>query len=178
MVLLQTAAAGNTMEDKKEEWLRTNTIRCFLCKGFVLYKDGDLSRLRAHLANQHGIFFDVDYLLASCFMDDSQRQAIAKPYLESLNREVSPTSNPEETEVKSTGKKERSSKVKSKKVEKPKVKKTKKKNEKKSALPTSETLKQDPTEGYLHEDAGSQLSSPGPDLEMSLKEEVDTSSSF
>jgi len=166
------------MEDKKEEWLRTNTIRCFLCKGFVLYKDGDLSRFRAHLANQHGIFFDVDYLLASCFMDDSQKQAIALPYLESLNREVSPTSNPEETEVKSTGKKEKSSKVKSKKVEKPKVKKTKKKNEKKSALPSSETHKQEPTEGYVQEDFGSQLSSPGPDLEMSLKEEVDTSSSF
>ena len=167
------------MEDKKEEWLSTNTIRCFLCKGFVLYKDGDLSRFRAHLANQHGIFFDVEYLLASCFMDDNQKQAIAKPFLESLNREDSPTSNPEETGVKSTVKKERSSKVKSKKVEKPKVKKTKKKNDKKSALPTSEVLEQDPTEeGYFHEDSDSQISSPGPDLDMSLKEEVDTSSSF
>ena len=119
------------MEDLNEE-LASFTIRCFLCKGFVLYKDGDLSRFRAHLANQHGVFFDVDYLLASCFMDDDQKQAIAQPVLESLKRENSP-----QEEVKSVVKKEKSSKAKSKKLEKPKVKKEKssksKKTEKKTA---------------------------------------------
>jgi len=159
------------MEDLNEE-LASFTIRCFLCKGFVLYKDGDLSRFRAHLANQHGVFFDVEYLLASCFMDDDQKQAIAQPVLESLKRENSPTSLQEDTQVKSVVKKEKSSKAKSKKLEKAKVKKEKssksKKTEKKTAEPDGG--KPDAGEGNVDEETAT---APGP--EISLKEEVDMS---
>jgi len=163
------------MEDLNEE-LASFTIRCFLCKGFVLYKDGDLSRFRAHLANQHGVFFDVDYLLASCFMDDDQKQAIAKPVLESLKRENSSTSQQEDTEVKSVVKKEKSSKAKSKKqkLEKPKVKKEKssksKKTEKKTPQPATDGRKPAVDEGNVDEETAT---APGP--EISLKEEADMS---
>jgi len=154
------------MEDLNEE-LASFTIRCFLCKGFVLYKDGDLSRFRAHLANQHGVFFDVEYLLASCFMDDDQKQAIAQPVLESLKRENSPTSHQEDTEVKSVAKKEKSSKAKSKKLEKPKVKKEKSSKSKKTEKKTRQPDGRKP--GAAEETA----TAPGP--EISLKEEVDMS---
>jgi len=54
------------------------TVRCILCRGTIIYKDGDMTRFTAHLANEHGAFFDVEYLLASCFMDENQRDAISQ----------------------------------------------------------------------------------------------------
>ena len=54
-----------------------STIQCLLCRGLVIYKNGDLTRFTAHLANEHGTFFDVEYLLASCFMDEDQKTAIS-----------------------------------------------------------------------------------------------------
>jgi len=44
----------------------------------VLYKDGDKSRFRAHMANEHGAFFDIDYLLASCMMEEGQKETVAR----------------------------------------------------------------------------------------------------
>ena len=55
------------------------TVQCILCRGMILYKDGDITRFSAHLANEHGAFYDVEYLLASCFMDEGQKAAIANP---------------------------------------------------------------------------------------------------
>jgi len=53
------------------------TVCCILCRGLIIYKDGDKQRFKAHLANEHGAFFDVDYLLASCFLEPAQKEAMA-----------------------------------------------------------------------------------------------------
>ena len=59
------------------------TVRCILCRGRVIYKNGDITRFTSHLANEHGAFFDIEYLLASCFLDESQKRAIADPVVSS-----------------------------------------------------------------------------------------------
>ena len=43
----------------------------------VIYKDGDKTRFIAHLANEHGALFDVDYLLASSMMENDQKASVA-----------------------------------------------------------------------------------------------------
>jgi len=110
------------MEDQE---IASITIRCFLCQGYVLFKDGDLERFRAHLANQHGVFFGIDYLLASCFMDDEQRTSIAKPFIDSLQSEnmVQQESELETDEAHETTEKPKTKKEKSSsKAKSPKVK--------------------------------------------------------
>jgi len=54
------------------------TVCCLLCRGMVIYKDGDKTRFRAHMNNEHGAFFDIDYLLASCLLEEDQKEAIAR----------------------------------------------------------------------------------------------------
>jgi len=54
------------------------TVCCLLCRGMVIYKDGDKSRFKAHMNNEHGAFFDIDYLLASCLLEKDQKEAVAK----------------------------------------------------------------------------------------------------
>jgi len=54
------------------------TVCCLLCRGMVIYKDGDKSRFKAHMNNEHGAFFDIDYLLASCLLEKDQKDAVAK----------------------------------------------------------------------------------------------------
>merc|ERR1712183_147928 len=54
------------------------TVCCILCRGLVIYKNGDKSRFKAHLANEHGAFFDIDYLLASSLMEAEQKAEVAK----------------------------------------------------------------------------------------------------
>jgi len=44
----------------------------------VIYKDGDKARFTAHMNNEHGAFFDIDYLLASCLLETDQKDAVAK----------------------------------------------------------------------------------------------------
>ena len=69
------------MDDYDQQELGSMTVRCILCRGLVIYKDGDMTRFTSHLANEHGAFFDVEYLLASCFMAEDQKRAIANPVL-------------------------------------------------------------------------------------------------
>ena len=71
----------------------TMTVRCLLCRGLVIYKNGDISRFTAHLANEHGAFFDIEYLLASCFMDEGQKETIANPIRASLSLPPPPPSS-------------------------------------------------------------------------------------
>eukprot|EP00092_Neocalanus_flemingeri_P007466 GFUD01008063.1.p1 GENE.GFUD01008063.1~~GFUD01008063.1.p1 ORF type:complete len:523 (-),score=119.97 GFUD01008063.1:42-1610(-) len=54
------------------------TVCCILCRGMVIYKDGDKSRFKNHMNNEHGAFFDIDYLLASCLLESDQKEAVAK----------------------------------------------------------------------------------------------------
>ena len=54
------------------------TVCCILCRGTIIYKDGDKQRFRAHLNNEHGAFYDIDYLLASSLMDIGQKETVAR----------------------------------------------------------------------------------------------------
>ena len=54
------------------------SVKCILCRGLVIYKEGDKSRFFAHLQNEHGAFFDYDFLLASSLMDDYEKAEIVK----------------------------------------------------------------------------------------------------
>jgi len=54
------------------------TVCCLLCRGMVIYKDGDKSRFKNHMNNEHGAFFDIDYLLASCLLERDQKEAVAR----------------------------------------------------------------------------------------------------
>jgi len=53
------------------------TVCCLLCRGLVIYKDGDKTRFRSHMNNEHGAFFDLDYLLASCMMETEQKETLS-----------------------------------------------------------------------------------------------------
>jgi len=46
-----------------------DTVTCILCHGAVTYRDGDKMRFREHMRSEHGAFFELDFLLASCLMD-------------------------------------------------------------------------------------------------------------
>merc|ERR1711881_776936 len=126
----------NTMGDCEQE-IANITIRCFLCRGYVLYKDGDLERFKAHLANQHGAFFDIDYLIASCFMEDSQKLNVSMPIMESLNSEnqvkQETVENSDKVKVKKEKTKVKTPKDKSTKVKKEKPLKVKKIKKEKSS---------------------------------------------
>lgn len=54
------------------------TVNCLLCHGSVSYRDGDKLRFREHMRNEHGAFFDLDYLLASCLMEAGQKESLAR----------------------------------------------------------------------------------------------------
>jgi len=55
-----------------------NTVCCLLCRGTIIYKDGDKARFKAHMNNEHGAFFDLDYLLASSMMEQDQKDTVAR----------------------------------------------------------------------------------------------------
>ena len=55
-----------------------NTVCCLLCRGTILYKNGDKTRFKAHMNNEHGAFFDHDFLLASCMMEAEQKETVAR----------------------------------------------------------------------------------------------------
>ena len=67
------------------------TVCCLLCRGVVAYRNLDISRstifllfaldlvvprFQAHMNYEHGAYFDMDFLLAACLMDDEERKAV------------------------------------------------------------------------------------------------------
>ena len=65
-------------------------VSCLLCRGAILFRDGDRSRFYAHMNNEHGAFFDLDYLLASSLMDQAQKEVVIRNVIqtESHNTQV------------------------------------------------------------------------------------------
>lgn len=53
-----------------------NTIVCFMCKGFVSYKDNNPSKFNKHMNSEHMAFFGLEYLLAGCSMSEDERFAV------------------------------------------------------------------------------------------------------
>ena len=83
-------------------------VQCILCRAFLNFQDGDMTKFTSHMANGHGAFFNLQYLLASCLMHDEHRDSIIDSYLtsspdttkatlasdnHSMKREVSEVSN-------------------------------------------------------------------------------------
>ena len=54
------------------------TVTCLLCHGLVIYRDGDKIRFREHMRNEHGAFYDLDFLLASSLMAADQKESVAR----------------------------------------------------------------------------------------------------
>ena len=60
---------------------KPRTVRCLLCRGVVqLRNDGEeekqLEKFSGHLENEHGAYFDHDFILATCFMDAEEKEAV------------------------------------------------------------------------------------------------------
>ena len=68
------------------------TVCCLLCRGVVAYRNLDMNRFlehiiiiliniillrfQAHMNHEHGAYFDMDFLLAACLLDDKERKAV------------------------------------------------------------------------------------------------------
>ena len=67
------------------------TVSCLLCRGAILFRDGDRSRFYAHMNNEHGAFFDLDYLLASSLMDRGQKNIVIRNVLQTESHDTQET---------------------------------------------------------------------------------------
>ena len=67
------------------------TVSCLLCRGAILFRDGDRSRFYAHMNNEHGAFFDLDYLLASSLMDRAQKDVVIRNVLQTESHDTQET---------------------------------------------------------------------------------------
>merc|ERR1719319_812171 len=52
------------------------TVCCILCRGMVTYRNLDVGRFASHMQFEHGAYFDMDFLLAACLMDEEERKAV------------------------------------------------------------------------------------------------------
>ena len=67
------------------------TVSCLLCRGAILFRDGDRSRFYAHMNNEHGAFFDLDYLLASSLMDQTQKEVVIRNVFQTESHDTQET---------------------------------------------------------------------------------------
>ena len=66
-------------------------VSCLLCRGAILFRDGDRSRFFAHMNNEHGAFFDLDYILASSLMDRTQKEVVIRNVLQTESHDTQET---------------------------------------------------------------------------------------
>ena len=52
------------------------TVCCMLCRGMVAYRGGDTTRFTNHMNYEHGAYFDHEFLLAACLMNEEERDAV------------------------------------------------------------------------------------------------------
>merc|ERR1712096_370786 len=52
------------------------TVCCILCRGVLNYKDKDSSRFESHMQSEHGAYFDLEFILAACLMDEDEKNAV------------------------------------------------------------------------------------------------------
>ena len=55
---------------------KPGTLCCILCRGMVQYRNRDNSKFIKHMENEHGAYFDLDFILATCFMDEDEKTAV------------------------------------------------------------------------------------------------------
>jgi len=56
--------------------LPPGTVSCMLCRGVVAYRNGDATRFTNHMNHEHGAYFDHEFLLAACLMNEEERDAV------------------------------------------------------------------------------------------------------
>ena len=54
----------------------SGTLYCILCRGLVTYRNKDSTRFVKHMENEHGAYFDHEFILATCMMDDDEKKAV------------------------------------------------------------------------------------------------------
>ena len=60
---------------------KPRTVRCLLCRGLVqLRNDGEqrigVEKFKAHMENERGAYFDLEFILAASFMDEEEKEAV------------------------------------------------------------------------------------------------------
>ena len=73
------------------------TVCCLLCRGMVAYRGGDVSRFNNHMHYEHGAYFDHEFLLAACLMNEEERKAVRDVMSAKKSSNQSPTSDPSPT---------------------------------------------------------------------------------
>ena len=63
------------------------TLQCFLCQGQVIYKNKDTTRFHNHLANEHGVVFEMEFILAACRLQLVEREKFRDLMEISLDRQ-------------------------------------------------------------------------------------------
>ena len=48
------------------------------------YKNRDNAKFVKHMENEHGAYFDLEFILATCFMDEDEKKAV-KSVIETKN---------------------------------------------------------------------------------------------
>ena len=56
--------------------LQVKKVTCVFCKCELVYAEGHLKRLIRHVKFEHGIIFNVKYIMASCFLSESEMDAV------------------------------------------------------------------------------------------------------
>ena len=67
---MMTSAGGMSMSPPP------GTVSCMLCRGVVAYRGGDSTRFNNHMNYEHGAYFDIEFLLAACLMNNEERDAV------------------------------------------------------------------------------------------------------
>ena len=66
----------------------SDTVTCLLCRGTINYKLKNPALFRAHMKDQHNAFFRVDYVLASCFMEEQHLNGVESRLREQEEQEL------------------------------------------------------------------------------------------
>jgi len=68
--------------------LQLKKVTCAFCKCELVYSEGHLKRLIRHIKFEHGIIFNVKYIMASCFLTESEMDAVTDIVFKKNNLEV------------------------------------------------------------------------------------------
>jgi len=59
-------------------------VACLLCRRTVAYRRGDSSNFETHMRKEHAATFDLDLVLATCFMEQEEKDAVKRVMNEKL----------------------------------------------------------------------------------------------
>jgi len=57
--------------------LRPGSIQCILCNGIIFYCGGEDRRIVDHMRIEHGVSYNLRYIVAGCMMEEHERNVIA-----------------------------------------------------------------------------------------------------